>query len=215
VLGENNSSENNSSNDSTHDLSSRDVSSREVNSRQATDRQVSGQQTNRQKTSGRRANGQQETEEDRPDFSGFSERKQALGQKLLNVGIWPDRARECLRRHTARRIEANFSPYRKRAPNIENDGAWLCAAITDGYADLKETHTSKTRSSRTDNSRTSAPPAHKQKVSPEEKKRLTRRHDGVEAGHFHRFRHGERPTEKQFLYLDPEEGGPTWKRRTV
>jgi hypothetical protein len=50
-------------------------------------------------------------------------------------------------------------------------------------------------------------------VSPEEKKRLVRRHDGVEAEHFHRFRHAERPTEKQFLYLDPEEGGPTRKRR--
>jgi len=208
VLGENNSSENNpseddSSNDSSHDLSSRDVSSR-----RATDRQVSGQQT-----SGRRANGRQETEEDRPDFSGFSERKQALGQKLLNVGIWPDRARECLRRHTARRIEANFSLYRERAPNIENDGAWLCAAITDGYADLRETRTSETCTSETRNSRTGGPPEHKQKVSPEEKKRLIRCHNGVEAGHFHRFRHAERPTEKQYLYLDPEERGPRRKRR--
>jgi hypothetical protein len=168
--------------------------------------------------------------------------QRGLYQKLLAAGIWPGRARECLKRYSTRRIEANFGLWRRRkndpeAPPIGDDGAWLCAAITDGYADLGETRTSETRSSRVPNqaskesptrcssgkaqaehapeSRTGGPPEHKQKVSPEEKKRLVRRHDGIEAGHFHRFRHGKSPTEEQFLYLDPEEGGPARKRRVA
>jgi hypothetical protein len=165
-----------------------------------------------------------------------------LYQKLLAAGIWPDRARECLKRYSMRRIEANFELWRRRkndpeAPPIGDDGAWLCAAITDGYADLGETRTSETRSSRAPNQAskesptqnstgkaraghvpepsTGGPPEHKQKVSPEEKKRLVQRHDGVEAGHFHRFRHGKSPTEEQFLYLDPGEGGPARKCRVA
>jgi len=168
--------------------------------------------------------------------------QRGLYQKLLAAGIWPDRARECLKRYSTRRMEANFELWRRRkndpeAPPIGDDGAWLCAAITDGYADLRETRTSETRSSRAPNQAskesptqnsagktrvghvpgpsTGGPPEHKQKVSPEEKKRLVRRHDGVEAGHFHRFRHGKSPTEEQFLYLDPEEGGPARKRRVA
>jgi hypothetical protein len=157
--------------------------------------------------------------------------QRGLCQKLLAAGIWPDRARECLKRYSTRRIEANFELWRRRkndpeAPPIGDDGAWLCAAITDGYADLGEARSSRVpKKSPARNSSgeaqaeqvpersTGAPPEHKQKVSPEEKRRLVRRHDGVEAGHFHRFRHAERPTEKQFLYLDPEEGGPARKRR--
>jgi hypothetical protein len=162
------------------------------------------------------------------DLSEFSERKQSLYRKLTNAGVWPGRAKECLQRYSPARIEANFELFRERAPEIDDHGAWLCAAITDGYADLGEARSSRVpKKSPARNSSgeaqaeqvpersTGAPPEHKQKVSPEEKKRLVRRHDGVEAGHFHRFRHGKSPTEEQFLYLDPEEGGPARKRRVA
>lgn len=172
-----------------------------------------------------------------PEKPEIPKNQRELYQKLLAAGIWPDRARECLKRYSTRRIEANFELWRRRkndpeAPPIGDDGAWLCAAITDGYADLEEARSSqapnqaseesstqnstgKARAGHVPGSSTGAPPEHKQKVSPEEKKRLVRRHDGVEAGHFHRFRHGKSPTEEQFLYLDPGEGGPARKRRVA
>jgi len=171
------------------------------------------------------------------DLSEFSERKQSLYRKLTNAGVWPDRAKECLRRYSPARIEANFELFRERAPEIDDHGAWLCAAITDGYADFGKTPSSRAfnqisedsptgnssredrakqaSGSRTGSHRTGGPPEHKQKVSPEEKKRLVRRHEGVNPEHFHRFRHPERPSEKQFLYLDPAKGGPTRKRRAT
>jgi len=213
----------------------RENSCREKQSRETDSEEDSGFQTEppNSKQEGAVRGSQNDSREETPDtdLSEFSERKQSLGRKLINVGVWPNRAKECLQRYSPVRVEANFELFRQRAPEIDDPGAWLCAAITDGYADLTTAGTSEASTSepkRAPGSGTSARtghretpsrqgrgdhPGHKTKVSPEEKKRLVRRHDGVEAEHFHRFRHAERPTEKQFLYLDPEEGGPTRKRR--
>ena len=157
------------------------------------------------------------------DFSDFSHRMEALGRKLVNVGIWPHRAKECLRRYAAERIEANFELYRERASEVEDDGAWLCAAITDGYADLEGGGPDNSRSAGGDtpNGREEeetscdsgrAPRSdHKQKVSAEEKRTFVRQCPGLRAGDFHRFRCAEDPARKQFLYLDPSVGGPSRK----
>ena len=150
------------------------------------------------------------------DLSEFSERKQSLHRKLTNAGVWPERATECLRRYSPARIEANFELFRERAPEIDDHGAWLCAAITDGYASC----TIRSESDQADESSSlqpseaaatgpGSPPNHKQKVTAEEKRTLVRTCAELEPEHFHRYRHSESPTEKQFLYFDPEIGGPT------
>ncbi|MCS4044556.1 hypothetical protein GGQ00_003016 [Salinibacter ruber] len=167
-----------------------------------------------------------------PDFSDFSDEKQALGQKLINAGIWPGRAHECLRRYSTTRVAANFDLWRARkndpeAPEIENDGAWLCMAITDGYASANPERSSSEQGSSQGSSPNRRPPqpddpgaggrsegaarppepSHKQRVSPQEKDALIRHYECITPEQFHRFRHGESPAEKQFLYF--EEGSPT------
>jgi hypothetical protein len=160
------------------------------------------------------------------DLFEFSERKQSLYRKLTNAGVWPDRAEECLRHYSPARIEANFELFRERAPEIDDHGAWLCAAITDGYADCSPQAESVQaedgrldRHSGADSSETIPPgtdsrpdhkkPDHKQKVTAQQKRTLIRTCAKVKPEHFHRYRHAESPTEKQFLYFDPEIGGPT------
>jgi len=175
----------------------------------------------------------QRSSSDSPDFSVFSEEKQALGQKLINAGIWPGRAHECLQRYSTTRVAANFNLWRTRkndpdTPEIENDGAWLCMAITDGYANAGPERSSSEQGSGlgpVPNPRSSQPdghgaggdseeaarppdPSHKQRVSPREKAALIRHYEGITSDQFHRFRHGESPTEEQFLYFDPAVGDP-------
>jgi hypothetical protein len=159
-------------------------------------------------------------------FSGFSTRKQDLGEKLVNAGVWPRRVKECLKRYSASRIEANFQLWRQRkndpeAPSIANDGAFLCKAITDGYACVRRESGQELPENEPDSNSENGPgqqgssalpkPTHKQKVSPQEKTRLIEAHSGVDPEHFHRYRHGEAPSEKQFLYLDPRQGGVSTK----
>jgi hypothetical protein len=150
------------------------------------------------------------------DLSEFSGRKESLYRKLTNAGVWPDRAKECLRRYSPTRVEANFELFRVRAPEIDDHGAWLCAAITDGYADCttrnggeQADENSGLRPSEVTHIEPGSPPDHKQKVTAEEKRTLIRTCTGVKPDHFHRYRHAESQTEKQFLYFDPEIGGPT------
>jgi hypothetical protein len=76
-----------------------------------------------------------------PTSSGkrLSPEKRDLLKKLVNAGVWPWRARECLQKYSAGRVRANFQLWRGRkngseTPQIEDDGAFLCAAITDGFA---------------------------------------------------------------------------------
>jgi len=74
--------------------------------------------------------------------SGFSERKQQLGQILANVGVWPRRIPTLLGRYSADRIEVNFQLFRKRASQIQSPGAWLATAIVKGFALPSSSHTS-------------------------------------------------------------------------
>lgn len=41
-----------------------------------------------------------------------------------------------MERYSGRRIESSFELFRKRGPEIEDSGSWLCAGTADGYADL-------------------------------------------------------------------------------
>ncbi len=112
-----------------------------------------------------------------------------------------------------------------------SDGAFLRAAIAEGYAAFTEDTPSaeeticaednafakddssdrETTSTRKAALAKKVAPAqkvsHKQKVSPREKRRLTQE-EGMDPVHFHRYRRAQSPEEKQFLYLDPAAGGP-------
>jgi hypothetical protein len=68
------------------------------------------------------------------DLSGFSERLQGLGETLMNAGVRPRCVPALLTRFSAGRIEANLQLYRRRAPAVQKPGAWLYAAITQGFA---------------------------------------------------------------------------------
>jgi hypothetical protein len=68
------------------------------------------------------------------DLSGVSERLQGLGETLMNVGVRPRCVPALLTRFSAGRIEANLQLYRRRAPAVQKPGAWLYAAITQGFA---------------------------------------------------------------------------------
>jgi len=68
------------------------------------------------------------------DLSRFAERLQELGEILISVGVRPRCVPGLLTRFSAGRIEANLQLYRRRAPAVEKPGAWLYAAITQGFA---------------------------------------------------------------------------------
>ena len=199
---------------------SRDKHSRETDSKKASDPQTEPPNSKQEGAvpGSQNESGKEATDTDLPEFS---DRRESLYRKLTNAGVWPDRAKECLRRYSLARVEANFELFRERAPEIDDHGAWLCAAITDGYADCSaqaesvqakdgqlDEHSS-TGSSETSPPGTDSRPDHKQKVTAEEKSALIRSCVGVEPEHFHRYRCAESPSEKQFLYFNPEIGGPT------
>jgi hypothetical protein len=52
----------------------------------------------------------------------------------MNVGVRPRCVPGLLTRFSAGRIEANLQLYRRRAPAVQKPGAWLYAAITQGFA---------------------------------------------------------------------------------
>jgi hypothetical protein len=52
----------------------------------------------------------------------------------MNVGVRPRCVPALLTRFSAGRIEANLQLYRRRAPAVQKPGAWLYAAITQGFA---------------------------------------------------------------------------------
>ncbi|PQJ26721.1 hypothetical protein BSZ35_19210 [Salinibacter sp. 10B] len=82
----------------------------------------------------RGAAGNHQAKSGKIDLTDFSEQKRQLGQKLANAGVWPSSIPELLARHSAQRIEANFELFRERAPSVKNQGAFLRAAIEEGYA---------------------------------------------------------------------------------
>ncbi len=182
----------------------------------------------RDQTAGKASSGSRFPEKDSPEKDSpekdFSETESGLLRKLTNAGVWPREAGKLVQRYSASRVEANFQLWRRRkndpeAPSVGTDGAFLRAAITEGYAAFTKDNASakgdgsgkETTSTRKAAPAKKAAPAqkvsHKQKVSPREKRRLTRE-EGMDPAHFHRYRRARSPEEKQFLYLDPAAGGP-------
>ena len=208
---------------------SRDKQSRETDPKKASDPQTEPPNSKQGDAvpSSKNKSGKEATD---TDLSALSEREKSLYRKLTNAGVWPDRAKECLRRYSPARIEANFELFRERAPEIDDHGAWLCAAITDGYANVsgencrggscqsgssspnpsggREEPTGKTRGDTQASEGYTCLPEHKEKVSARRREALLRNQPEARPEHFHRFRHAESPGQKQFLYFDPSVGGP-------
>jgi hypothetical protein len=74
---------------------------------------------------------------------GLSKRETGLLRKLTNAGVWPREAGKLVRRYSTGRVEANFQLWRRRkndpeAPSVKSDGAFLRAAIAEGYAAFTE-----------------------------------------------------------------------------
>jgi hypothetical protein len=71
-----------------------------------------------------------------PDLGDLPPEQQAVAEKLANVGLWPERIAEVLKRFCPGRIEANFQLFRQRAAEqtLHSPGAWLYRAITQGFA---------------------------------------------------------------------------------
>ncbi len=98
-------------------------------------------------TAGKASLGSRFPEKDSPekDFSetGFSETESGLLRKLTNAGVWPREAGKLVQRYSTGRVEANFQLWRRRkndpeAPSVGSDGAFLRAAIAEGYAAFTE-----------------------------------------------------------------------------
>jgi hypothetical protein len=154
-------------------------------------------------------------------LTGFSDRKQELGQKLANAGIWPSAIPELLGRFSTGRIEANFELFRKRAPEVQNQGAWLRTAIEEGYAlpssvsSKEETSSEETPSARgsdgdrkNGNSPPKSVPEPGTKVSETRRRELIRRGLATEAD-FDRFAHYDDPKELQHFFQLEKAGSPT------
>jgi hypothetical protein len=149
------------------------------------------------------------------DFSDVPPEKRDLAEKLHNVGVWPGRIAELLSRFIRARIDANFELYRRRAAEqtIRKPGAWLCEAITEGYA-LPSPDSETTGRGPTNKESTKSPLAsleHKETVSEEKKDAYVAQ--GVGEDRFHRCPSGQAgPEERRFMYFDPDVGGPARRR---
>jgi hypothetical protein len=207
----------------------RDKQSREPDSKKASDPQAKPPNSEQGGAvpSSKNKSGKEATD---IDLSALSEREKSLYRKLTNAGVWPDRSKECLQRYSPARVEANFELFRERAPQIDDHGAWLCAAITDGYANVsgencrggscqsgssppdpsggRKESAEKTQGETRASDRRTCLPEHKEKVTGRRKEALLRDRPEAKPEHFHRFRHAEDPGMRQFLYFDPSVGGP-------
>ena len=144
-----------------------------------------------------------------PDFTGLSPEKRDLAEKLSNVGIWAGRIAEVLSRFSTGRIRANFYLYRRRSAEqaIRKPGAWLYKAITDGYA-LLDSNADKPKGSEPAAPGSLPPLEHKDTVSEAKKDAYVTQ--GTSEEQFHRCPSGRGGLdERQFMYFDPEIGGPT------
>ncbi len=144
-----------------------------------------------------------------PDFTGLPPEKRDLADKLSNVGIWAGRIAEVFSRFSTGRIRANFELYRRRSAEetIRSPGAWLYAAITDGYA-LPDSNADKPEGKSSEALGTLPPLEHKETLSEAKKDAYVAQ--GISEKRFHRCPSGRcGPDEVRFMYFDPEVGGPT------
>ncbi|WP_103017700.1 hypothetical protein [Salinibacter ruber] len=156
------------------------------------------------------------------DFSDLPVEKRQLAKKLANVGVWAGRVAELLSRFSCDRIRANFQLYRRRAAEqtIRKPGAWLYKAITDGYVlPSSESETgdpSSTGKAPAGGASAGSPSScgtlssleHKETVSEAEKDEYIAQ--GVSEERFHRCLSGRGGGRgPQYMYFDPEAGGPT------
>ncbi|MCS3856463.1 hypothetical protein GGP78_003166 [Salinibacter ruber] len=140
------------------------------------------------------------------DFSELPPEKRQLAKKLANVGVWAGRIAEILSRFSRRRIQANFDLYRERAAEqtIRNPGAWLHEAIVEGYA------LEPSGEERPGEAPKEGPPGLKHKETVSEAKKDAYVAQGVGEDRFHRCLSGSGAgDEPQFMYFNPEVGGPT------
>lgn len=63
----------------------------------------------------------------------LSAQQKQMVRRLVNCGVWPRRARAFVRRFSRERIQLNFEYYRARATVVQNSGAYLAQAISEGY----------------------------------------------------------------------------------
>lgn len=132
-----------------------------------------------------------------------------MARKLANVGVWPRRIVEVLRRYASERIEANFQLYRRRAAEdvIHRPGAWLYRAITQGFAGYTTGTTADGRKaprSKSTTGRSLPPLTDTTRVSGAVKDAYVDR--GMPESAFHLCKPG---SEKPYMYFDPEGDGPT------
>jgi hypothetical protein len=149
-----------------------------------------------------RPGGSDRSEESSIDLTGFSDRKRELGQKLVNVGVWPRRIPELLGRFSTERIEANFELFRKRAPGVRDGGAWLTAAIEGGFALPSPSESDVETTSSTETSaegRADTLPAPGTKVSETRRRALLEAGLATEAD-FDRFADYDDPGQKQHFF---------------
>ena len=143
-----------------------------------------------------------------PNFSDLPPEKQDLAEKLSNVGIWAGRIAEVLTRFSAERIRVNFQLYRQRSAEqtIRKPGAWLYAAITDGYA-LPGSSPDESGGSVSAAPGSLPPLEHKETLSEAKKDAYVAQ--GIDEERFHRCPSGRSgPEERRFMYFDPAVGGP-------
>lgn len=145
------------------------------------------------------------------NLTGFTNRLRVLGQTLADRGVWPRRIPRLLRKYSADRIQKNIALLRERGSQVQNTGAWLYAAITDGYALPSPEEDGESGSANGTGTETGLPNLeHRTKVTENEKMKYLRRGLASEED-FHRFKADVDPDQKQHIYFDPEVGGPTQK----
>jgi hypothetical protein len=145
-----------------------------------------------------------------PDLGDLPPEKQAVAEKLANVGVWPERIAEVLKRFCPERIEANFQLFRQRAAEqtLHSPGAWLYRAITQGFAG----YTAGSTASDASGSPHDVPHSDDERLRLEDRTRVS---EAVKAAYVHRgtpesaFHLCKPGSAKPYMYFDPDGEGPT------
>lgn len=147
-------------------------------------------------------------------LNGFSERLQALGKTLAGAGVRPRCLPQLLTRFSAERIEANLQLFRRRAPTVERPGAWLYAAITQGFVlpspertGSNEKHSGRSNDTSGNENSSSFLPEPGEKVSETFKRELIRK-DLAGEEDFDKFSDYADPDRKQHFFRLGKTGPP-------